>query len=65
MRYYATLVDRELEKGEDADQTVVDRALKAANEAARDCAPYVQTGRGTNALISIFTTPIRNGANSN
>jgi hypothetical protein len=41
MRYYNSLVDRELKKGEEADQSIIDGALKAANEAAKDAAPYL------------------------
>jgi len=38
MRHYNSVADRELAKGADADQTVIDRALKAAKEVARDSA---------------------------
>jgi hypothetical protein len=41
MRYYDSIADRELEKGEAADPCIIDSALKAANEAAKDAAPYV------------------------
>jgi hypothetical protein len=41
MRYYDSVVDRELEKGEGADPGIIDGALKAANEAAKDAAPYI------------------------
>jgi hypothetical protein len=41
MRYYDSIADGELEKGEAADRGIIDDALKAANEAAKDAAPYV------------------------
>ena len=41
MRYYNSVVDRELERGEAADRGIIDGALKAANEAAKDAAPYL------------------------
>jgi hypothetical protein len=41
MRYYDSVVDRELEKGEAADRGIIDAALKAANDAAKDAAPYI------------------------
>ena len=41
MRYYDSVVNRELEKGEAADRGIIDSALKAANEAAKDAAPYI------------------------
>ena len=41
MRYYDSVVDRELEKGEGADRGIIDDALKAANDAAKDAAPYL------------------------
>ena len=41
MRFYNDLADRELEKGDQADRNAIDSALKAANEAAKDAAPYV------------------------
>ena len=41
MRYYDSVVDCELEKGEGADRGIIDAALKAANEAAKDAAPYI------------------------
>jgi hypothetical protein len=33
--------DRELKKGEEADRSVIDSALKAANESAKDAAPFL------------------------
>ena len=41
MRYYDSVVDLELKKGEGADRGIIDDALKAANEAAKDAAPYI------------------------
>jgi hypothetical protein len=41
MRYYFSVFDRELQKGKEADQAIIDGALKAANDAAKDAAPYI------------------------
>ena len=41
MRYYSSVVDRELKKGEEADRGIIDGAFRAANEAAKDAAPYI------------------------
>jgi hypothetical protein len=41
MRHYNSAVDRELAKGDNADQAVRRRALRAANEAAKDAAPHL------------------------
>jgi hypothetical protein len=41
MRHYHSVAERELAKGENADPGIIDRALKAANESAKDAAPFV------------------------
>jgi hypothetical protein len=41
MRYYHSLAEREMRKGEEADRSVIDSALKAANESAKDAAPFL------------------------
>jgi hypothetical protein len=41
MRYYIKLAERELEKGDNADRGMIDSALKAAHESAKDAAPYL------------------------
>src|SRR5437868_1966616 len=41
MRFHNAVADRELEKGDVADRAIVGDALRAAHEAARDCAPYL------------------------
>jgi hypothetical protein len=41
MRHYVSVADRELQKGEATDWGIVDGALKAANESAKDAAPFL------------------------
>jgi hypothetical protein len=41
MRYYHSPAEREMRKGEEADRQIVDAALKAANESAKDAAPFL------------------------
>jgi Rap1a immunity proteins len=41
MRYYHSLAEREMRKGEEADRHIIDAALKAANESAKDAAPFL------------------------
>jgi hypothetical protein len=41
MRYYHSLAEREMRKGEEADEHIIDAALKAANESAKDAAPFL------------------------
>jgi hypothetical protein len=41
MRHYNSVAERELAKGENADPAIIDRALKAANESAKDAAPFL------------------------
>src|SRR6516165_629006 len=41
MRYYFWVFDRELQKGKEADPAIIDGALKAASESAKDAAPYI------------------------
>jgi hypothetical protein len=41
MRHYHSVAERELAKGENADLGIIDRALKAANESAKDAAPFL------------------------
>jgi hypothetical protein len=41
MRHYHSLAAREMRKGEGADRRIIDAALKAANESAKDAAPFL------------------------
>jgi hypothetical protein len=41
MRHYYALAEREMRKGEEADRHIIDAALKAANESAKDAAPFL------------------------
>jgi hypothetical protein len=41
MRYYDSVAERELKKGDEADRRIIDSALKASSEAAKDAAPFV------------------------
>jgi hypothetical protein len=41
MRFHFEVADREVEKGDGADQGIIGEALRAAHEAAKDAAPYV------------------------
>jgi hypothetical protein len=41
MRHHVSVANRELQKGEEADRGIVDGAFKAANESAKDAAPYL------------------------
>jgi hypothetical protein len=41
MRYYDSVVNRELKRRDEADMGIIDSPLKAANEAAKDAAPYI------------------------
>jgi hypothetical protein len=41
MRFHNAVADREVGKGDRADQGIIGEALRAAHEAAKDAAPYV------------------------
>jgi hypothetical protein len=77
MRYYHSLAEREMRKGEEADRHIIDAALKAANESAKDAAPFLHprlsavehTGSPVDAITEFLklidgTTPVRLAASA-